>query len=1183
MGEELQLALLGNLEIHRDGAPVAALRSGKAQALLCYLAVTDRPHLRPALVGLLWGDMPEANARNNLNKALTHLRQAVGRHLCITRQAVAFDRESPYWLDVEIFETEASGVFSVGPSAEVAPSRSDAASARIDIERLQSVVELYRGHFLEGFHVRQALAFEEWVLAQRARLRELALGALHTLAVHHTRRGAAGHAAGIDYTSRLLALEPWREAAHRQLMLLLARSGKRGAALAQYDACRQVLGRELGVEPGAETTALYEQIRDGALTKRTESAQVGVGEQSDSRHGAPGLPAPLTRLIGREQELDEIRQLLRDLACRLLTLVGPGGSGKTRLALEAGAAQLADFEDGVFLVSLAPLRSVESIEPTVATALGLSLYLPGDPRQQLLGYLREKNLLLILDNFEHLLLSSLPPEPVLGPDGTSAVERAGERGGESLVTDILQAAPDVQVLVTSRVGMKVRGEHLYPVTGMGAPSVPSMSAITLADVAQYDAVKLFVAAARQAQPAFDLTDDNLTDVVRICHLVGGMPLGILMAAAWVEVLTTGDIAVEVSESLDFLEIDLSDVPERQRSMRAVLDHSWNLLSERQRELLLALSVFRGGFTRQAAQRVAGASLRDLKLLVGRSLLERTPDPSPPLETGPSTVLRTRARYEMHELLRQYAADKLHRADKLRHGEKLEGSPDAGETAGDRHCAYYVGALERWELGLKGDRQEALLAAMRLDIENTRAAWDWAAARAQVDRLGRAVEGLCYYYYTTARFRECEAACRAAAKRLEAEVCVDGSVPGKAEGLRVLARILGWRSQSTLHLFNFDLSTQLALQGLALLEHPELVGLDTRRERTRILQWGALAMVRSEPERSRRLWQEGLSLSRAMGDQRGTAEALYHAGTASLSYGDPEEAEALLRESVAICQRSGYPALGAKGLWRQATAFHLSGQFDRSRSLLEDRLANYDDLGDVLGSAHRYRLLGLVHLELGHYQQARAYGQLGLALSRQIDFRLVIGWSLALLARAALAEANRPPGGAIPPGTAEDGEVHRQYADALRMAQESVAVSRELWQQCVANALSVLGLAARGLGKLDKAQQHLFESLQISSEIGVFQWYVLPLSAIAILLADLDERVQAVELYALACRYPLVANSRWFELVFGRHIAAVAATLPPEVAEAARERGRARDLEATIQELLVELNAWDSQHPEPSQP
>jgi DNA-binding SARP family transcriptional activator len=267
MAEELQLSLLGDVVVRRNGVPVTDVGSSKALALLCFLALTGRPHLRSTLAGLLWGDRSETRARSNLSKALTHLRRVVGPFLSITRQAVAFNRERSYWLDVERFEALAGRATLEAMSASAAPLQAD-------IERLEQAVELYRGDLLEGFYVRQAPAFEDWVLAQRARLRELALQALHRLLVHHVRRGAAGLAAGIEVATRLLALEPWREDAHRQLMTLLAQSGQRGAALAQYKTCRQVLAKELGVEPGVETTALYEQIRDGEVASQRQKETI---------------------------------------------------------------------------------------------------------------------------------------------------------------------------------------------------------------------------------------------------------------------------------------------------------------------------------------------------------------------------------------------------------------------------------------------------------------------------------------------------------------------------------------------------------------------------------------------------------------------------------------------------------------------------------------------------------------------------------------------------------------------------------------------------------------------------------------------------------------------------------------------------------------------------------------------
>jgi len=556
MAEELQLALLGSVEVRRCGALITDYRTKKALALLCYLAVTGRPHLRPTLAGLLWGEIPEESARNNLSKALVNLRQLVGPYLSITRQTVSFNRDSRYWLDVEAFDAQ------VGNASATAEA---ATPGRTDIRRLEETVELYRGDFLEGFYVRGAPSFEEWALAQRAWMQELALKALRTLVVHHTQRGGAGLGTAIDYATRLLALAPWREEARRQLMLLLARNGQRGAALMQYHTCRRTLMAEFGAEPAEETKALYERIRQ-------------EGELPSPPCAPPhNLPAPVMPLIGRQDELAEIQDRLRDPSCRLLTLVGPGGSGKTRLALEAATGEVGLYTHGVFFVSLAPLQSVDGIAPTVAQELGFSLAMGAErgPQRQLLDYLRGKHMLVTLDNFEHLL------------------------EGTSLVTDILRAAPEVKIMVTSRARLSARGEHLVPVSGLQVP--PPEAPGTLS---QYGAVQLFLRGADRVHPSFEPTVGDLTQVARICQLVEGMPLAILLAVSWMTMLTPAEIAAQVSErSLEFLETEGQDVPVRQRSMRAVLDHSWDLLSEREQEVLAGLSVFRGGLP--AAGRPAG--------------------------------------------------------------------------------------------------------------------------------------------------------------------------------------------------------------------------------------------------------------------------------------------------------------------------------------------------------------------------------------------------------------------------------------------------------------------------------------------------------------------------------------------------------------------------------------------------
>lgn len=321
----LHLKLFGNIEVQQEASPITGFRSGKAQALLCYLAVTGRAHSRPALAGLLWGDMPETSARMNLTQALSNLNHLLGAHLTITRQVVAFNREQPYWLDVECFE-----------------ANFNSAAGSLTVEPLQEAVELYRGDFLEGFYIHHAPDFEEWALAQRARLRELALQALYRLAILHTQQGQAGQAKAVNYLTRLLALEPWREEAHRQLMLLLALDGQRSPALAQYETCRQLLAAELGVEPAAETKALYEKIKAGTLT----SHRVEDRSWSENRASFPTFQprssifqaqSALVPFVARERELTQLDELMAKARAgqgRVIFVIGEAGSGKTRLGEE---------------------------------------------------------------------------------------------------------------------------------------------------------------------------------------------------------------------------------------------------------------------------------------------------------------------------------------------------------------------------------------------------------------------------------------------------------------------------------------------------------------------------------------------------------------------------------------------------------------------------------------------------------------------------------------------------------------------------------------------------------------------------------------------------------------------------------------------------------------------------------
>ena len=397
------------------------------------------------------------------------------------------------------------------------------------------------------------------------------------------------------------------------------------------------------------------------------------------------LPAETTPFVGRETELRELARLIAHERTRLITILGPGGMGKTRLSLAAARQQLDNFERGVWFVELAPLREASVIVSAIAEALDFRFSAEGgEPRQQLLNYLRRKEMLLVLDNFEHIL------------------------EGRDLVQAILETAPDVTVLVTSRARLSLSAETVFALSHMDFPDWE-----TPEDALEYSAVKLFMQSAQRARPGFELVADDLRYVARICRLVAGMPLGIVLAAAWADQFSVGEIADELAQNLDFLETDLHDVPDRHRSVRAVFESALAQISASERDLFLRMSVFRGGFTRKATKAVTGAGLRDMTTLVNKSLLWRNP------ESG---------RYEVHELLRQFAAE----------ARDVAGVADETRSS---HSVYYLQALSDQLPDMRGSRPVEAADAIAADYDNVRAAWLWAVDHHDADAIERAWETL----------------------------------------------------------------------------------------------------------------------------------------------------------------------------------------------------------------------------------------------------------------------------------------------------------------------------------------------------------------------------------------------------------------------------------------------------------
>jgi len=673
----LSLSLLGPPRITLDEVPVTAFESDKVRALLMYLALeADRPHRREALAEVLWLDQPARTARHRLSQALFNLRQAVADHtadppfLLITHESLQFNCASDHWLDTAAFERLLA-------TSDSHPHRRRATCARC-VQRLAEAVDLYRGDLLTQFSLADSVAFDEWLLLQRERLRQMALGALGDLINYHERRSE--HEAARRFALRQLELDSWCEATYRRLMRLLARTGQRNAALALYERCRQVLSDELGVDPEDETTALYATIRD-----QTEASPRSAPGSIASAHS---LPAQTTPFIGRERELATIARLLADPTCRLITIVGPGGIGKTRLAVQAATEHLESFADGVHFVPLAALAAPDLLASTIANGLKLPLHGGGDPQDQLLDHLRTRELLLVLDNVEHLLT------------------------GAPLITDILRHARNVTLLVTSRERLHLQSEWLLEVGGLALPELESR-----AEAERSSAVELFVQSARRVRPDFAPSIANEQDIVRVCRLTEGMPLAIELAAAWTRVLTCAQIAEEIEHSLTFLRTSLRDVPERHRSLGAVFEHSWNLLSLDEQRVLRQLTVFQGGCERDAAEHVAGASLALLAALIDKSLLRASSD----------------GRYDLHESIRQYARERLQQAGEL-------------EATHRRHLDFFLQFAETAELQIKRPEQQIAIDRLVRDHDNLRGALGWALESGLAEPAARLAAALWHFWW-----------------------------------------------------------------------------------------------------------------------------------------------------------------------------------------------------------------------------------------------------------------------------------------------------------------------------------------------------------------------------------------------------------------------------------------------------
>lgn len=691
----LSFSLLGPVSLYQGGTPLSQFRSQKEVALLIFLAHTSQNHSREFIADLLWEDRSTQQALSNLRTVLTRLRKQVEEELLVTRKTLALDAESLRQVDsVRLLMTLAE--------------TSHVNSAK-QANTLLTTLDSYHGDFLANFNLSDAPRFETWMTTTREHIRQEVIAAYGKLGNYALSANDAD--VGIATAQRWLLVDPLDEDAHILLIQLLLGDGQTKAALEQYKTCVTLLRNELGVGPSDELTALIQRAKSSHKPSAFKPPSLPIGQTSQSSHH--NLPAITDQFIGRTNAQQAILDRLALDWCRLVTIIGPGGVGKTRLATTIARTCLnqqqhspkketqleyRNYADGIWLVELADVDPTdddltEAIAVEIATALDLRLSGADKPIDQLLGFLQHKAMLLLLDNFEHLV-----------------------EDGLEIVSLILGRTEGVQLLVTSREALRIRAEWTIALQGLEylneAQSSQSDRENSSTDEAlQSDALDLFMARYAQHQRGA-IAASQRAAMVEICHMVEGLPLAIELAAALTQNAMSQAVADKLRSGFGNLNTTFRDVPQRHRSLRTVFEMSWQMLTPAVQQRLAKLSVFRGGFTQDAASSIAEADVDVLNTLTEKSLLAHDPETD---------------RYSIHAVVRAYASEKLADGDMPSSSSPRSDSITMAEHTQFVHARYYLNLLAEHAEPLQKDAPQASMTILEPEMANVRAAWQSALA------------------------------------------------------------------------------------------------------------------------------------------------------------------------------------------------------------------------------------------------------------------------------------------------------------------------------------------------------------------------------------------------------------------------------------------------------------------------
>jgi predicted ATPase/DNA-binding SARP family transcriptional activator len=899
---ELLFSFLGRLQIEHSQLGTIPLTNRKAIGLLAYLLIeSNHAHSREFLLGLLWPDLPTPAAQNNLRVTWAHLQKALGTsssdkqpHLIGDRLTLRFNPLSDYELDVARFNT-LTETCRVHPHVDPHDCAECAA-------RLTQALDLVRGDFLEEFSLEDCEQFNEWLHLQREHFRVQVTSALEQLTAFHER---AGHLAEAERSvRRLLEHDPLNESAYRQLMRVLSRADQRSAALDAYETCRRMLATEVGLAPSVETVTLAEQIRALASV--------------ESRSAQASLPPVLTRFFGRQQESARLVDFLSRRTVRLVTLAGPGGVGKTRLAIEVAHRMAGVFAHDICFVELAGIADERSVDDAVAAALRLPTNTGRSSTGAIVDYLRDKTMFLVLDNCEHLV-----------------------KACARLVQTLSRDAAGLTVLATSRIPLHLDEEHVVRLEPFATPGINDAERLTVVDALSFDSVQLFIDRAAQSLLQFALTDANILPVVRICQQLDGIPLAIEIAAAQTRALPVEAIAERLGQRFAWLNRQVAEnsahkgetLP-RQRTLHTLIDWSYELLSDEARLVLCRLSIFAGGWTLEAAETVSAPGepcAEILAELVDHSLVVFGADAE-------------RRRYGMHETIRQFAQ------------EQLRGS-DQEADARERHARYYAQLVSRATENRAGQTFPERLRTVQNDHDNVRQAFEWLLAydREQALALVAQLGTKLNFWELGGFFQE---------GRRWLQQALEGS-KGSVSLQRGHALLAAADLSSAIS--DFEYGVQCARQAQELFQQ---LG-DQRGEIDARLKYCDLAALAGELAHLQAQVEEALHMAEQMSYTVGIAKAKYILATIAYYAGENQVAIQYVLPSIVLWRELQSPFELATALNRLGGALGEIHEYAANQQALEECRDIYRSLGYRRGVATATQNMGLVAQRIGDYARARA--------------------------------------------------------------------------------------------------------------------------------------------------------------------------------------------------------------------